>query len=109
MVRYAPSLWDRFFAARQEQRSDSTAPSWAFRLGCPRVFSRIASFDPDVILAAEVAAGEIAVIARHRGLTAAPIVSLVTDHHAEPAWVKNEVHAYAISWWSGARRGTAST
>jgi processive 1,2-diacylglycerol beta-glucosyltransferase len=97
MVRYAPSLWDRFFAARQEKRSSSTAPSWAFRLGCPRVFSRIAAFEPDVILAAEVAAGEIAVIARHRGLTGAPIVSLVTDHHAEPAWVKNEVHAYAVA------------
>src|ERR1051326_1908552 len=96
MLRFAPSLWDRFFAARLRNKSDKTAPEWAFRLGCRAVFRTIARFDPDVIVAAEVAACEIAVIARHLGLTAAPIVNVVTDHHAEPAWVKPGVHAYAV-------------
>jgi processive 1,2-diacylglycerol beta-glucosyltransferase len=96
MLRYAPSLWDRFFAARVKNKTDKTAPAWAFRLGCRRAFDAIAGFEPDVILAAEVAACEIATIARHHGLTAAPVVNLVTDHHAEPAWVKPGVHAYAV-------------
>jgi processive 1,2-diacylglycerol beta-glucosyltransferase len=97
MVRYAPSLWDRFFAARLRRKSDSTAPAWAFRLGCPHVFRTIREFAPDVIVAAEVAASELAAIARRRGLTSAPVINLVTDHHAEPAWVKPDVHAYAVA------------
>jgi processive 1,2-diacylglycerol beta-glucosyltransferase len=96
MVRYAPSLWDRFFAARLEKRSDRTAPAWAFQLGCAPAFRALEAFDADVIVAAEVAACEIAVIARRLGITAAPIVSLVTDHHAEPAWVRPDVQAYAV-------------
>jgi processive 1,2-diacylglycerol beta-glucosyltransferase len=61
------------------------------------VFRVIVEFAPDVIVAAEVAASEIAVLARRRGLTSAPIVNVVTDHHAEPAWVKREVFAYAVA------------
>ena len=96
MIRYAPSLWDRFFAARLRNKTDKTAPAWAFWIGCRRVFRAIAEFDPEVIVAAEVAACEIATIAQRRGITAAPIVNLVTDHHAEPAWVKPGVQAYAV-------------
>jgi len=118
MVRYAPSLWDRFFAARVRKKADKTAPAWAFRAGCRKAFRRIARFDADVIVAAEVAACEIAVIAKHAGLTAAPIVSLVTDHHAEPVWVKSDVHAYAVAsdavreqlcGWGAARERVAVT
>lgn len=97
MLRYAPGLWNRLFAARLRHRSQHTAPMWAFRFGCPRVFETIARFNPDVILAAEVGACEIAVIARRRGLTEAPIVNVITDHQAEPAWVKPEVRAYAVA------------
>jgi len=96
MIRYAPSLWERFFAARLRKKSDKTAPQWAFRLGCRGAFRAIAEFEPEVIVAAEVAACEIAGIAQQRGLTAAPVVNLVTDHHAEPAWVKPGVQAYAV-------------
>ena len=96
MLRYAPWVWDRFFAARLKNKADKTAPAWAFRLGCRRAFDAIARFDPDVILASEVAGCEIATIARHRGLTAAPIVNLITDHQAEPVWVKPDIHAYAV-------------
>ena len=47
MIRYAPSLWDRFFAARLRNKTDKTAPAWAFWLGCQRVFRAIADFDPE--------------------------------------------------------------
>ncbi len=96
MLRYAPVLWDRFSTARVNQKHQGTAPAWAFRMGCPKLFSTIKSFDPDVIVAAEVAACEMAVIARRIGLTQAPILSVITDYEAEPIWVKPEVDAFAV-------------
>src|SRR5712691_7330717 len=96
MLRYAPVLWDRFSTARVNRKHQGTAPAWAFRMGCPKVFSTIKSFDPDVIVAAEVAACEMAVIARRIGLTQAPILSVITDYEAEPIWVKPEVDAFAV-------------
>src|ERR671938_585389 len=41
MVRYAPSLWKRFFESRVARKSKGTAPAWAFRYGCPQVFGAI--------------------------------------------------------------------
>ena len=96
MLRYAPGLWRRLFLSRLRRRTRHTAPAWTFRHGCPRVFETISTFQPDVIVAAEVGACEMAVIARRSGLTPAPIVCLVTDHQAEPAWVHPEVTAFAV-------------
>jgi processive 1,2-diacylglycerol beta-glucosyltransferase len=97
MVRYAPSLWKRLFEWRLRHLSRQTAPAWAFRWGCASAFKAISRFRPDVIVAAEVAACEIAVLARRGGLTHAPIMSVITDYHAEPAWVHPEVAAYAVA------------
>lgn len=97
MVRHAPALWDRFFKRRAERMARRTAPDWAFRRGCPQVFKTIAGFNPEVIVAAEVAACEMAVLARRAGLTKARLVSVITDHEAEPVWVKPEVDAYAVA------------
>src|SRR5436305_9351173 len=97
MVRYAPALWERFFAARVARMDEQTAPAWAFRHGCPRVFEEIERFAPDTIVAAEVAACEMAAVARRAGLTRARVVSVITDFEAEPVWVKPEVDAYAVA------------
>lgn len=96
MIRFAPKLWERFFAARLKNRSEATAPEWAFRFGCAHVFRLIADFQPDVIIACEVAAGEMAAIAKRNGLTRARLVSVITDHESEPVWVKPEVETYAV-------------
>ncbi len=64
MIRYAPSLWARFFAARTKRMDTQTAPAWAFRYGCAHVFDFIAEFKPDTIVASEVAACEMACIAK---------------------------------------------
>ncbi|HEX3558168.1 MAG TPA: glycosyltransferase [Pyrinomonadaceae bacterium] len=97
MVRHAPALWARFFAARVARMDEQTAPAWALRRGCPRVFETIAELKPDVIVATEVAACELAALARRAGLTRARIVCVITDHEAEPVWVKPEVDAYAVA------------
>jgi processive 1,2-diacylglycerol beta-glucosyltransferase len=97
MVRYAPALWDRFFTNRTARMKQSTAPDWAFRFGCPRVFREIVDFKPDSIVATEVAACELAAMAKRDGLTRARIISVITDYEAEPVWVKREVDAYAVA------------
>ena len=97
MLRYARGLWRRLFSRRLRRGTRHTAPAWAFRHGCPRVFKSIRTFRPDVIVAAEVAACEVALIARRLEITKASIVNLITDHHAEPAWVHPEVAEFAVA------------
>ncbi len=96
MLRYAPGLWDRFSTARVNRKHEGTAPAWAFQIGCPKVFETIRRFNPEVIVAAEVAACEMAVIARRIGLTQTPILNVITDYEAEAIWVKPEVDAFAV-------------
>jgi processive 1,2-diacylglycerol beta-glucosyltransferase len=96
MLRYTPALWERLNRARLEDKHERTAPRWAFRLGCPKVFEAIEKFRPDVIVAGEVAGCEMAVIARQLGITQAPIVNVITDYEAEPIWVKPEVDVYIV-------------
>jgi processive 1,2-diacylglycerol beta-glucosyltransferase len=96
MLRYAPGLWDRFSTARVNQKHAATAPAWSFRMGCPKVFSTIETFNPELIVAAEVAAGEMAAIARRQGLTRAPILSVITDYESEPIWVQPEVASFTV-------------
>jgi processive 1,2-diacylglycerol beta-glucosyltransferase len=96
MLRYAPALWDRFFARRIARKIQHTAPEWSFLWGCPRIFEAIAEFKPQTIVAVEVAACEMAAIAKRGGLTNARIVNVITDYEAEPAWVKPETDVYAV-------------
>ena len=64
MVRHVPALWKLIFARRKTKMAQHTAPGWAFRWGCPPVFKAISEFRPDTIIAAEVAACEMAVMAK---------------------------------------------
>ena len=97
MVRRAPALWKRFFERRVAKRHEQTAPAWAFRYGCREIFDEIREFKPDTIVAAEVAACEMAVIAKREGLTSARIINVITDHEAEPVWVKPEVDGFMVA------------
>jgi processive 1,2-diacylglycerol beta-glucosyltransferase len=96
MIRYAPSLWARLFRARQEQFHRQTAPPWLFRLGCARVFQKIRDWKPDLVVATEVGACEIASLARQANLTLAPVIAVATDHESEPVWLKEEVDQYFV-------------
>src|SRR5262249_18842160 len=96
MVRYWPSLWGHYFASRVGRKSQGTAPEWTFRWGCSRTFETIAEFEPDTIVAVEVAACEIAVLAKRRDLAKARIITVITDYAAEPVWVKKEVDTFSV-------------
>ncbi len=97
MIRYAPHLWGKFFNSRVKRQDEQTAPIWIWRAGCWKVFDRIEKFQPDLIVACEVGACEIAIIARRQNLTEAEIVNVITDYEAEPIWVKPEVSTYAVA------------
>ncbi len=97
MVRHFPRVWRRLFATRVRNRHSRTAPAWVFRVGCSEVFDAITRINPDVIVAVEVAACEMGAIAKREGLTAARLVSVITDYEAEPVWVKQEVDTYAVA------------
>src|ERR1051326_2652114 len=97
MIRRAPKLWERFFESRVARGDEGTAPAWAFRRGCAHVFKLVAEFRPDTIVACEVAACELAALARREGLTRARVVAVITDHDTEPVWVKPEMDAYAVA------------
>jgi len=97
MIRYAPKLWKKFFESRVKRRDEQTAPVWIWKKGCRNVFEEIRRFSPHLIIAAEVGASEIAVIARRENLTNASIVNVITDFEAEPIWVKPEISAYFVT------------
>lgn len=97
MIRCAPRVWEKFFNSRRERGDRQTAPVWVWKKGCKRVFDEIKSFVPDAIVACEVGACEIAVIARRENLTDAEIINVITDFEAEPIWVKPEIGKYAAA------------
>ena len=97
MIRYAPRVWERFFNSRIERGDEQTAPVWIWKKGCRKVFDEIRNFQPDLIIAAEVGASEIAVLARRENTTNAAIVNVITDYEAEPIWVKPEISAYVVA------------
>lgn len=96
MIRYSPNLWNKFFNARKKRRDKQTAPVWVWRTGCKSVFEKIQNFRPDMIVACEVGACEIAVIARREDLTEAKIINVITDFDAEPIWVKSEISMFSV-------------
>ncbi len=97
MIRYAPSLWKRFFESRLKREDEFTAPVWIWKKGCKQVFAEIETFRPDAIIACEVGASEIAVIARREKFTNAEIVNVLTDFETEPIWIKPEISAFAVA------------
>lgn len=97
MVRRAPRVWDWFFKHRVESRAGGTAPECVLRWGCAQVFDEIEAFKPDTIVACEVAACELATLAKREGLTNALVINVITDYEAEPIWVKREVDIFCVA------------
>lgn len=97
MLRVRPVWWRALYTRRHNRAGARTAPAWLFRVGCSRVFSQLRAFAPDVIVATEVSACEVAAMARKHGDTRAPVVAVITDHHGERAWVSDCVATYAVA------------
>lgn len=96
MIRFAPSLWARLFKARHTQQHRQTAPHWLFRWGCRQVFDEIKRWQPDVLVATEVGACEMAAMAKRRHITPAPLLAVMTDYESEPVWMQPEVNQFFV-------------
>jgi processive 1,2-diacylglycerol beta-glucosyltransferase len=96
MLRFAPTAWKNLFERRNKNGHRATAPRWVFRLGCARVLQRFRAFRPDLVIANEIGAVEIAALAKREGWFDAPLLAVQTDFHAEPPWVQEEVDYYCV-------------
>lgn len=96
MLRHAPGTWRTLFELRNRRRHRATAPDWVFRRGCGTVLDRLRAFAPDLVIATEIGAAEIAALGRREGRFEAPILAVQTDYHAEPPWVQAEVDYYCV-------------
>jgi processive 1,2-diacylglycerol beta-glucosyltransferase len=96
MLRYAPGAWRNLFERRSRKLHRATAPGWVFRLGCARVLERFRAFAPELVIATEIGAVEIAALGKREGWFDAPILAVQTDYHAEPPWVQAEVDYYCV-------------
>lgn len=114
MLKHAPGAWRRLFERRSRKRHRATAPHWVFRRGCTQVLERFRAFAPDLVIATEIGAVEIAALGRRERWFDAPILAVQTDYHAEPPWIQPEVDYYCVgseeareqlvSWGASANR-----
>jgi processive 1,2-diacylglycerol beta-glucosyltransferase len=96
MLRRAPGLWRRLFERRQQKRHRSTAPAWVFRRGGRRLLDQLRAFSPQLVVATEIGAAEIAALGKREGWFNAPVLAVQTDFHAEPPWVQREIDIYSV-------------
>ncbi len=97
MLRNAPGLWRRLFERRQQKGHRATAPHWVFRRGCVEVFKQLKAFAPNLVIATEIGAAEIAALGKREGWFSAPILAVQTDFQTEPPWVQREIDVYGIA------------
>lgn len=97
MLRYRREIWGALYEWRQQKRHRSTAPQWIFRRGCEKVLRELKSFSPHLVIVTEIAAAEIAALAKREGWFSAPVLAVLTDFHAEPPWVQPEIDYYNVA------------
>ena len=96
MLRHAPGAWRNLFERRNRKQHRATAPQWVFRRGCDKVLEQFRAFNPEIVIATEIAAVEMAAIGKREGWFNAPILAVQTDYQAEPPWVQREVDYYCV-------------
>ncbi|HEV2177491.1 MAG TPA: glycosyltransferase [Terriglobia bacterium] len=96
MLRHARPAWRLLFKRRDRKGHRATAPHWFFRRGCVRVLRELKAYAPDLVIATEIGAAEIAALGRREDWFRAPILVAQTDFHAEPPWVQPEIDFYCV-------------
>ncbi|MGH9406742.1 MAG: MGDG synthase family glycosyltransferase [Terriglobia bacterium] len=97
MLRYRRELWRALYEWRQQKRHRATAPHWIFRRGCERVLQELRTYRPHLVIVTEIAAAEIASLAKREGWFSAPILAVLTDFQAEPPWMQPEIDYYSVA------------
>jgi processive 1,2-diacylglycerol beta-glucosyltransferase len=96
MLKRAPGLWRRLFERRQRKRHRATAPDWVFRHGCRRLLEQLKAYAPNLVIATEISAAEVAALARREGWCNTPVLAVFTDYHSEPPWAQREIDFYCV-------------
>ena len=96
MLRHAPALWRALFERRHRKRHTATAPQWVFRHGCGRVLRELQALSPQLVIATEIGAAELACLGKRDGWFNAPILAVQTDFQSEPPWVQREIDFYCV-------------
>jgi processive 1,2-diacylglycerol beta-glucosyltransferase len=97
LLRRAPGIWRWLFERRQKNRHRATAPGWVFRRGCRAVLEQLKAYAPQLVIANEIGALEIAALGKREGWFYAPILAVQTDFQTEPPWVQPEVDVYCVA------------
>jgi len=97
MLRHAPGLWRFLFERRQQKGHRATAPHWVFRRGCTEILKQLQAFAPNLVIATEIGAAEIAALGKRDGWFNAPILAVQTDFQTEPPWVQREIDVYGVA------------
>ena len=93
-LRYWPALWGWIEGKQHEGRS--TGPGCLYRRGARPLFRYLEDADPDVVVATETGALEIAVLAKRRGAARWRLVG-VDGLDADRAWAQPEVDLYPVT------------
>ena len=96
MLRRAPGVWRWLFERRQKKLHRATAPHWVFRRGCKKVLEELKAYAPNLVIADEIGAVEIAALGKREGWFHAPLLAVQTDFQTEPPWVQPEVDVYCV-------------
>lgn len=96
MLRHARTVWRGLYERRSRKRHRSTAPHWMFRRGCAQVLEQFKAWGPDLVIATEIGAAEIASLGKREGWFRAPILAVQTDFQTEPPWVQPEIDFYCV-------------
>jgi len=96
MLRHAPAMWRALFEHRHRNRHSSTAPEWVFRHGCVGVLRQLQAFSPQLVIATEIGAAELACVGKRNSWFNAPILAVQTDFQSEPPWVQREIDFYCV-------------
>jgi processive 1,2-diacylglycerol beta-glucosyltransferase len=67
-----------------------------FRHGCAGVFRQLQTFGPQLVIATEIGAAEMAALGKREGWFNAPVLAVQTDFQTEPPWVQREIDFYCV-------------
>jgi processive 1,2-diacylglycerol beta-glucosyltransferase len=93
-LRYWPGLWS--WIENRQHRGSETSPAWIYRRGGRPLFRFIAGFRPDVVVATETGALELAILAKRESGAGWGLVG-VDGLDVDRAWAQPEVDLYAVT------------
>ncbi len=94
-LRYWPALWS--WIEKFQHQSTSSGPAWLYRRGAKPLFQFIRKFGPDVVIATEVAACELAAMFKRKTRAPFYLVGAAGGLDMDLSWAQPEVDLFPIA------------